>query len=140
MSYMQKRSLGNSTVFGKFLAVITALESCPNYTSTARDLVLAYYGTSGDGNANFRNQTETVITELGRQGIVTYDRARGRISTVRLVDPNCLDAIADNIYVVESRAGHNGEEDFMPAFPDYVRAHREYQQQVAAARKERRAA
>lgn len=140
MSYMLKRSQGNATVFGKFLAVITALESCPNHTSTARDLVLAYYGWSGDGNANYRNQTETVITELARVGIVRYERARNRISTVRLTDTGCLDDIADNPYVISSRQDKRGEGPHLPSFPEYVREHREEQRAFAATRPSRRAA
>lgn len=135
MSYMLKRSQGNEIVFGKFLAVIAALEACPNQTSTARDLVLAYYGTSGDGNANYRNQTETVITELARQGIVRYERARGRISSVVLIDTGCLDDVADNPYVVEARQDKRGEGPYLPSFPEYVQEHREGQRAFAATRK-----
>lgn len=138
MSFMEKRSQGNPTVFGKFLAVITALEACPNHASTARDLVLAHYGTSGDGNSNYRDQTEMVITELGRAGIVRYDRARGRISTVKLIDTGCLDSIADDVRVVESRAGHRGEVSYMPAFPVYVSEYRQEQKLMAAERRRRR--
>lgn len=138
MTFMEKRSQGNPTVFGKFLAVITALEACPENTSTARDLVLAYYGTSGDGNANYRDQTESVISHLARAGIVRYDTARGRISTVKLIDLNALDAVADNPYVVDSRAQHRGEHSYMPAFPVYVSEYREEQKLMAAERRRRR--
>lgn len=140
-TYMQHRLEGNATVFGKLLAIITALEVCPNRTATARDLVLAYYGQSGDGNANYRNQTEAAITALSLAGILSYNKARGRISDVHLVDTNCLAGIEDNEQVIDSRKGHRGELSYCREnFVEYVREHRESQKKFAASRKARFAA
>lgn len=132
-TYMQRRAQGHQTVFGKFLAVVTALEAAPGNTMSARDLVICYYGTSGDGNANYRDQTETVVQELHRAGLVTYTRARNRIADVTLLDTGALAGLEHDERVICSR-------QYAPDSLDNIREHREYQRQRASERKARQAA
>ena len=69
----------------------------------ARDLVVLTYGTSGDGNARYRDTVEAIVRLLKSWKMVSYDTARNRISTVRAEDLSAFDELKDNEWVQEAR-------------------------------------